>query len=173
MGSVYQKKYDKEVFFNEIFKKYNPVIRDLIKEDPENELIIDSLCKKNFLNIPFMAEHTVAKVGRLKQSNIPGEDFKDNSDLKTGSLRKDHRTKYSYQTTIHDPHKKKDMIRFMVYNSVRNQIDFFVFKLSDIGFDKYHKTRLDVQYHSKKDRYSKIEQFRVADFETFCRIKNV
>jgi len=114
-------------------------------------------------------------VGRLEQSNINGEDFLDNSECKTATLRQlrpFEPTDNRYKATIYDIFRKKDLIRTVIYNKPMNKLDFFLFRLSEIGFCKIKSTDLNICYNLKKDRYGKFDRYKVETFEELCK-KNI
>mgnify|MGYP003704839259 CR=1 FL=1 len=171
MASVYREHYEKEIFiFNEILKRYHPLISDMVK-DLEVELSLDILCKNNLFNIEIMCEHAVAHVGGLELSNEHGQDYSDESEQKVVSMSKNSENDNGYRVTIKNIHRKKDLIRLIVYNKVKKRLDYFVFKLSDIGFDKQTRTRLDPYYNPNKDTYSIIQNYKVNSFEELCMKK--
>jgi hypothetical protein len=168
MGSVYNSHYEKEIFIvDNIFKKYHPEFKVLTK-DPEDEAILDSMAASNWFNIEYIAEQTVAHVGKMEQSAEYGEDFKDNSELKTVGLTKNSKADNGYRLTIKNLHRKKDLIRLIVYNKPKIRLDYFVFRLSEIGFDKFNKTRLSPYYNLAKDQYTIIQDYKVKNFRELC-----
>lgn len=168
MASVHNTHYEKEIFIvNNIFKKYHPEFKILTK-DPEDEAILDSMTASNWFNIEYIAEQTVAHVGKMEQSGEHGEDFKDNSDLKTVSLRRNSKSDNGYRCSIKNLYRKKDLIRLIVYNKPKVRLDYFVFRLSEIGYDKFTKTDLCPYYNLKKDQYSIIQDYKVKNFRELC-----
>jgi hypothetical protein len=127
--------------------------------------------ENNELNFEYLIEQCMSIIGGLEQSNTYGEDFKDGSDCKTVTLhkRKDIKTGNLYKTHIDDIFRKNDLIRCVVYNPAYDRLDFLLFKLSDIGFDKEHKKTLYISYNSKKDSYGKLDKYRVNTFGELCK----
>lgn len=164
MSSVFRETYDKEIMiFNRILKNYHPIISEVCK-DPSMSALMDFLCSNNTFNVEVMCEQAVAHVGGFSPSNEFGQDFCDESDLKVLSVS----TGKNNRLYIRHLYRKKDKIRLIAFNPVIEDIDFFVFNISDLEYDKENQKPFQSNYSKTKNTYSKIQQFKVKDFEELC-----
>lgn len=165
MGSYYQEDFHKEIFvYEQIIKPYHPLMQELVKTS-DMEMLMDYMSKHNMFNLEYLVEQCVSFIGGIEQSGEHGEDFKDMSELKLVSLTKD---RAGYRAKIRNIHRKKDLIRLIVYNKVRLKLDYFVFRLTEIDYDKSMKKEFRPYYSSLTDKYSIIEPYRVSSFKELC-----
>lgn len=171
MASIYSLEYPKErIIYDLIIKRYNPDYRHLTFEQ---ELKVERQVLENELNIEYIIEKTISIVGNIEQSNKYGEDLTDGSDVKTTtlSLRTDTTYEPLYRGTIREIFRKKDLIRCVVFNKAYTRLDYLLFRLSDIGYDKVKCKNLTINYNSKKDSYGRLDEYRVETFEELCQRK--
>lgn len=178
MASVWSENYPKEkIIFDEVIRKYHPKYKNMCFTE---ELKVNDQVNSNHLNMEFLLEETIELVGNLGSSNAYGEDYLDNSECKSATTRqrklafnKEHQKYYTryntYQVSVKNLNRKKDLIRLVVYNKPYQRVDFFLFSLTEIGFKEKKRKFFTLSYNSKKDSYGKYNIYRKETFEELCQ----
>ena len=156
------------VFLKEIMFKYLPEyfptkrVRELALQFPKA------------YNIEHLTEIALAKIGGYDFVDASGYDFTDYSDSKTATV-----ASYDNCCAIGSVENKIGAIRLCVYNSYKEDVDFFFFTKSEIDqlkeacFGKAkHKERVRSSYAVYADTYSKFEPYRLASFEELAHAKD-
>jgi hypothetical protein len=135
--------------------------------------------KNNYLNCEFLIEECISKVGNIGHTSRHGMDLVDGSDVKTATLHTNFKRyrngvqkiyEHYYATRIKNVENKIDLLRCIIFNPLHDRLDFLLFKLSEIEFDRT-KSNVTVTYNSQKNSYGRLEQFRVKTFEELCQTK--
>lgn len=178
MASVWSEEYPKErIIYDEIIRKYHPEYKNMCFTQ---ELKVNDQVNNNHLNMEYLLEETIALVGNLGQSNVYGEDYLDNSECKSCSTRqrknvmcgttgKYYQYEHLHQASIQNLNRKKDLIRVVVYNKPYQKVDFLLFTLSEIGFNKEKSKFLTISYNSRTDSYGRFDAYRKETFEELCQ----
>lgn len=165
--------YDKErLLYDQIIRKYHPEYK-YMNEYCDHLLFLDELAYANRLNCEFLVEECMSYVGKLEHTNIHGMDFTDGSDCKTFTLHPRRDYPNLYRGRIEDVYRKQGVLRCICYNPVTQKLDFFMFDLKNVGFDKVKSVDFNISYNIKKDSYARLDEYRVGSFEELCQeIKN-
>lgn len=156
------------VFLEKIMFKYLPEyfptkrVRELALQFPKA------------FNVEHLTEIALAKIGGYDFVDAAGYDFTDYSDSKTATV-----ASYDNCCAIGSVENKIGAIRLCVYNSYKEDVDFFFFskgavdrlKESNYGKNK-HKERMRSSYAVYADTYSKFEPYRLNSFEELAQVKD-
>lgn len=178
MASYYSEGYPKErIIYDEVIRKYHPEYKNMCFTQ---ELKVNDQVNSNHLNMEYLLEETISIVGKLGQSNVYGEDYLDNSECKSSSTQqrksimcgrtgKRYNYEHLYTIGIKNLNRKKNLIRVVIYNKPKQKVDFFLFTLSEIEFDKEKSKHLNIYYNYKTDTYGRFEAYRKGTFEELCQ----
>lgn len=175
MASYWSEEYPKErIIYDEIIRKYHPEYKNMCFTE---ELKVHKQVDNNHLNMEYLLEETIALTGGLGQSNVYGEDYLDNSECKSSSMNIAKKTYkgikrdyvHFFKICVKNLNRKKDLIRVVVYNKPYQKLDFFLFTLTEIGFDKENQKHLYINYNSITDTYGRFEAYRKETFQELCQ----
>lgn len=165
------------VLLREVISQHSAVFNNDIVED-----IIESYDPKVF-NIERLIEYVMAEVSGHDFVDGHHYDLSDGSEIKTSTVTLNptkpgapsHRFEISNVVSSGGQMKTGD-IRLVMYNAVNDDVTYYFIpnsQLSSLGIN-YHPTtkmgRIFGTWNREKNRYNKISQYQVADFETLARL---
>lgn len=132
------------------------------------------LKKAQHFNIPSLIEQSLAAVGGYDFIDAEGYDFSDYSDSKTVSI-----NPTTGRATIGSVENKIGALRVIVYNPIKNGIDYFFVPADEVAYCKGpcygktdHKERIRFSYSKvAEDSYGWFEDYRVDSFEELAKCK--
>lgn len=145
---------------------YRKVLKDVLKL-----CLDDTKLSPEDLKVETLVEKAMAKVGKLKWVGDQNKefDFEDGTDAKTSSVAES--VSITYKGSITGTCTKQGALRCVVTNEFSpNEIDYFYIpheKVKDLQHANGTKSKkaISYTYNIKKDKYSKIDQFRVKSFK--------